>query len=112
MKILDYDSTVASELIFYDFVGRRKLGSPISALVINQETKEEFLLPVDETTFSIPLTDVINGKSFNRNSTFSIVYLAEFGGVIYRDIIIFNDRLDTQQDYTQDNSKDTEYIFV
>ena len=123
MTILNYESLLSSVTItLSEVVGRQQLGM-YEADFINQETKERFTIPVTRSVFNPPfgdpiiglptvlMTDIINSVGFNINSTFSITVKSQLNEVIYRDIIVFDGRLDTQSDYTENEESGTGYVF-
>jgi hypothetical protein len=114
MTIFDYDNlpTISIPYIL------REVGNPaIGAWVTNQETKEKFFcdavtLPTSvfyDGYFTIDITDLV--ANVNVNTTLLVSAIDSNNLPIYRDIVVFSDRLDTESDYEQ-NDNSGEYAFV
>jgi len=114
MTIFDYDNlpTISIPYIL------REVGNPaIGVWVTNQETKEKVFcdavtLPTSvfyDGYFTIDITDLV--ANVNVNTTLLVSAIDSNNLPIYRDIVVFSDRLDTESDYEQ-NDNSGEYAFV
>ena len=111
MTIFDYDSL---PIISVPFILRDADNIADSVLVVNQETKETATLIIDDTSvfydgyFTIDITELLTGV--DENTSLTVSALDTDGNPIYRDIVVFEQRLDTASDYEQ-NDETGEYIF-
>ena len=51
------------------------------------------------------------GASFDKEKTLSVEIFNTSGDIIYRDIVVFEGRLDSNSDYTQNEGDDSGYVF-
>lgn len=111
MTIFDYTSlpTIVVPFILRD------IGSPTGVYVTNQETKERIFCEANDTSvfldgyFTIDITELIDGVDIN--TSLLVMVVESDGNPLYRDIVVFEDRIDTELDYEQ-NDTDNEYVFV
>jgi len=116
MTIFDYDNlpTISIPYIL------REVGNPaIGVWVTNQETKEKVFcdaVTIGELKsffydgyFLVDITDLV--ANINVNTTLLVSAIDSNNLPIYRDIVVFSDRLDTESDYEQ-NDNSGEYAFV
>jgi hypothetical protein len=86
-----------------------------NVVVTNQETKESATLPVGDTSefyfdsFTIDVTALLVG--ITENTSLLVSAKDSSGNPIYRDIVVFEQRLDTVSDYEQ-NDTDSQYAFA
>jgi hypothetical protein len=112
MTIFDYTNLPT---ISVPYILRDADNIAVTVMVTNQETKESASLPVDDTSvfydgyFTIDVTELLAGV--NENTTFLVSVLDVDSKPIYRDIVVFEQRLDTVSDY-EENDETGEYIFV
>lgn len=111
MTIFDYDSlpTIIVPYILRD------IDNPATGVwVTNQETKEKLFFTLDDTSFfydgyfTVDVTDLLVG--INENTTLFFSVIDATSNPIYRDIVVFEQRLDSVADYEQ-NNETSEYIF-
>lgn len=112
MTIFDYGNLPT---ITINYILRDEDNEAVGVNVKNMETKESTYCTVDDTSFfydgyfTIDVTEIQSG--INVNSTLLVSAIDSDGNPIYRDIVIFDDRMDTEADYEQDDTDD-EYIFA
>lgn len=113
MTIITYSTFINS--ITIPFILRGDDAEVIGAKVRNQETKESIDVLVGAGTvvssdsFKVSVADILTG--INENTTFSVELYDGDGNPLYRDIVVFDERLDTESDYEQ-NDEDNEYVFA
>ena len=115
MTILDYNTFTDS--ISASFILRDNDNIPSGIKVRNQETKEiediplgiNFSYTLSDSTFNVVLSTLLS--NITKNTTFSIEIYDSIKNPIYRDIVVFNERLDIESDYEQ-NDEDNEYVFA
>ena len=73
----------------------------------------ENISSVQEGVFvKIDITELIDlGDSFDKEKTLSVEIFNTSSDVIYRDIVVFEGRLDSNSDYTQNEGDDSGYVF-
>ena len=73
----------------------------------------ENTLSIQEGMFAkIDITKLIDlGDSFDKEKTLSVEIFNTSGDIIYRDIVVFEGRLDSNSDYTQNEGDDSGYVF-
>ena len=106
-------------IISVNYILRDVTNPAIGAWVTNQETKQSTFcdaVTIGELKsffydgyFTVNVTDILDG--IDENSTFSVSVVDSEQLPIYRDIIVFSTRLDTDADYEQNNTDD-EYTFA
>ena len=110
MTILDYNQidTDLDKLVSIPFIGRS--GSISSVVLINKDTKEEYTPTYVESTNEV----TVDFSSFWADLTIDTILSIIVKGVsnnLYRDIVVFNGRIDTKLDYTQNEQSGTGYVF-
>ena len=64
------------------------------------------------TKVQIGISKLIDlGDSFDKEKTLSVEIFNTSGDIIYRDIVVFEGRLDSNSDYTQNEGDDSGYVF-
>jgi hypothetical protein len=111
MTILRYKEVITNEYGILHFTGRD--GSISKVVLTNQESKTEhevdFELFASYVQFSF--RDFIITGDITNDSTFSIKLLSSRDECRYRDIIVFEGRMDTQSDYKENTESGTGYVF-
>ena len=110
MTILDYNQidTDLDKLVSIPFIGRS--GSISSIVLINKDTKEEYTPTYTESADGV----TVDFSSFWADLTIDTILSIIVKGVsnnLYRDIVVFNGRIDTKLDYTQNEQSGTGYVF-
>lgn len=112
MTIFDYDNLPT---ITIPYILRDVDNPAVSVTVTNQETKETASLPAEDTAlfydgyFTIDVTGLLTG--ITANTTLLVSAIDSNSNPIYRDIVVFEQRLDVVSDYEQ-NDETGEYIFA
>jgi len=116
MTISDYS---IMPLINVNYIHRDSSNTAIGVWVTNQETKQTTFcdaITIGELRsyfydgyFTINVTDIVSG--INEETTLSVSVVDSEELPIYRDIVVFSDRLDAEGDYEQNNTT-SEYTFV
>ncbi len=112
MTIINYNDTVNNQHFTMYYTGRD--GFVTKAILKNQEGKQEYVCVAtvqSEGVVVVDTTDLRSG-SFNINTTFSVDLTLNSGEVVYSDIIVFEDRLDSQSDYNENEDSDEGYVFA
>ena len=112
MTIFDYTNL---PIITVPYILRDSSNTSVGVWVTNQETKEKVFLDAEDTAvfytgfFTIDITGLLSGV--NEDTTFLVSAIDSNGDPIYRDIVVFEQRLDAVSDYEQ-NDETGEYIFA
>lgn len=114
MTIIEYSSL---PLLSVTYIHRDSDSVGIGVWVTNQETKERlFFDAVTSPTsffyadsFDIDITTLLDGVDVN--TTFLVEAIDEDSNPLYRDIVVFSDRMDMESDYEQ-NDDTEEYIYA
>jgi hypothetical protein len=108
MTILNY--TKVTERGYFDIHYTGRDGFVTKALLTNQETKQEYLEVATvqgEGVVRVGEVRMLLGK----DNTFTVDLFTTEGYLIYSDIIVFEGRMDTQSDYTENTESGTGYVF-
>ncbi len=110
MTILDYQAIEAdvNKIATIPFLGRE--GTIDTVTLINQETKSSDNVGFSVSGNIITVSFIDIWEYLEIDSSISMV-LKSAGKSLYRDIIIFDGRLDTQEDYSENEESDTGYVF-
>ncbi len=110
MTILDYNQIDISrdKLVLIPFIGRD--GFISSIVLINKDTKEEYTPAYTESTDGVTVDFSSFWSDLNIDTILSIVVKGSSNN-LYRDIVVFNGRIDTKLDYTQNEKSGTGYVF-
>jgi len=112
MTIFDYTNLPT---ISIPYILREEGNVAVSVYVTNQETKEKLLCPVNDTAifydtfFTVDITGML--ASITENTSLLVSALDSNSNPIYRDIVVFEQRLDTVSDYEQNDTQD-EYVYA
>ena len=112
MTIFDYTNLPT---ITVPYILRDVDNPAVNVSVTNQETKEKVILPAADTAlffdgyFTIDITALTAGV--DENTTLLVSVVDTDSSPIYRDIVVFEQRLDTASDYEQ-NDETGEYVFA
>ena len=112
MTIFDYDNL---PIITVSYILRDSDNPSIGVWVTNQETKEKVFLPVDDTSvfydgyFTVDVTSILSG--ITTETTLLVSAIDAISSPIYRDIVVFEQRLDSPSDYEQ-NDDSEEFIYA
>jgi hypothetical protein len=111
MTILNYTDVIDSGFGILHFTGRD--GSISKVVLTNQESKKEY-----EVQFQLfggyvqfGFREFTDTEDITNDSTFSIELLGDEDKCRYSDIIVFEGRMDTQSDYTENTESGTGYVF-
>ena len=110
MTIFDFDSL---PIITVPYIIRDLDNQAVSVSVTNQETKETTSLTAEadaliyENYFTIDVTALLTG--ITANTTLLVSAIDTNGSPVYRDIVVFEQRMDIESDYEQ-NDETGEYI--
>jgi hypothetical protein len=111
MTILNYTDAITNGYGILHFTGRD--GSISKVVLTNQESKKEY-----EVQFQLfggyvqfGFREFTDTEDITNDSTFSIKLLGASNKCRYRDIIVFEGRMDTQSDYTENTESGTGYVF-
>lgn len=111
MTILNYTDAITNKFGILHFTGRD--GSISKIVLTNQESKKEY-----EVSFQLfggyvqfGFSDFIDEEDITNDSTFSIKLLGAGDDCIYRDIIVFEGRMNTNLDYSESTNTETGYVF-
>lgn len=111
MTILNYTDAIANGFAILHFTGRD--GSISKVVLTNQESKKKhevgFELFGGYVQFGFRA--FIEAEDITNDSTFSIELLGDGDECRYRDIVVFEGRMDTQSDYTENTESGTGYVF-
>lgn len=110
MTVANYNASISNNSIRVNHTGRD--GSIRVVKMINQETKKVYFLDFTKSTgeVNIDITPLIDDQ-VNKDNTFSVILLDISNNSIYRDILVFDGRVDSVSDYKQDEGTDTGYVF-
>lgn len=112
MTIFDFDNLPT---ITIPYIIRDLDNQAVSVSVTNQETKETVSLAAltdalfYENYFTIDVTSLLTG--ITANTTLLVSAIDSNGSPVYRDIVVFEQRMDVDADYEQ-NDETGEYIFA
>lgn len=111
MTILNYKEVITVGYGVLHFTGRD--GSISKVVLTNQESKREHevLFDLFPSYIKFDFRRFIETEDITNDSTFSIKLLGANGECIYRDIVVFEGRMDTQSDYTENTESGTGYVF-
>ena len=111
MTILNYTETIKNEYAILYFTGRDY--SIDRVVLTNQESKKEYDVGFEPFPSSVQfgLREAMSEDDANNDSTFSIKLIDSKGRLIYTDIVVFEGRINTQLDYTEDEESNTGYVF-
>ncbi len=111
MTILNYTDAIANERGTLHFTGRD--GSISKVVLTNQESKREVevLFQLFSGYVQFDFGKFIEAEDITNDSTFSIELLGDGDECRYRDIVVFEGRMDTQSDYTENTESGTGYVF-
>lgn len=111
MTILNYEEVTTNGYGILHFTGRD--GSISKVVLTNQESKKVYEVPfvLYGSYVQFGFADVIGGQDITNDSTFSIKLLGSEDKCRYRDIVVFEGRMDTQSDYTENTESGTGYVF-
>lgn len=109
MTILNYTTTTGNGYFEMYYTGRD--GVVTKALVTNQETKQEYLQTATVQSKGVVRVGEARTMFSDKDNTFTVDLLTTEGGLIYSDIIVFEGRMDTQSDYTENTESGTGYVF-
>lgn len=111
MTILNYEDTIQDRYGTVYYTGRD--ASVNQVVLTNKESKVS--ISVGFTDFSTSLYVnfgyFIDSSDIKKDSTFSINFLSDDGLSLYRDIVVFDERIDSESDYTQNEESVTGYVF-
>lgn len=112
MTIVNYTDLPEIEV---PYILRDEDNQAVGVYVTNQETKEQVFCDKDVTSyfyndyFTVDITTILSGV--DKNTTFLVSAVDDNDYPIYRDIVVFSTRLETVNDYEQ-NDTDSEYVFA
>jgi len=114
MTIFDYDNLPT---ITISYILRDADNPTIGVWVTNQETKEKAFFDavtaptvfINDGYFTVDVTSLLTG--INANTSLLVSAVDSNSDPIYRDIVVFEQRLDVEADYEQ-NDETGEYIFA
>lgn len=109
MTILNYTETTGNGYFEVHYTGRD--GFVTKALITNQETKQEYLQIATVQGDGVVRVEEARGMFLSKDDTLTVDLLTSNGDLIYSDIIVFEDRMDTQSDYTENTESGTGYVF-
>ena len=113
MTILNYDTVLETQKVFINFTGRDV--DILNVKIVNQETKTvyddvAFTQNFESVILFYPTQSMIDGMT--KESTLSAVLSGLNDEVIYRDIIVFEGRVESKNDYKENQSDNTGYVFA
>jgi len=110
MTVANYNTSISNNAIKVNYTGRD--GSIRVVKMINQETKKVYFLDFvkDISSVEIDIRPLID-DNVNKDNTFSLILLDISNNSIYRDILVFDGRVDNVSDYKQDEETNTGYVF-
>jgi len=109
MTILNYTETTGNGYFDIHYTGRD--GLVTKALVTNQETKQEYLQVATVQSESVVRVEGARDMFSGKDNTFTVDLRTTEGYTIYSNIIVFEGRMDTQSDYTENTESETGYVF-
>ncbi len=111
MTILNYTDTIRDEYAILYFTGRDYTIAEV--VLTNQESKKEYSVVFLESSNSVQfdIRKLIQDEDISNDSTLLIKLVDSEGRYIYTDIVVFEGRINTQLDYTEDEESDTGYVF-
>ena len=109
MTILNYTETKENGYFEIHYTGRD--GFVTKALVTNQETKQEYLQVATVQSEGVVRVGEAKDMFLDKDNTLTVDLLTTEGYLIYSDIIVFEGRMDTQSDYTENTESGTGYVF-
>ncbi len=108
MTILNYTKT--TEIGYFDIHYTGRDGLVTKALLTNQETKQEYLEIATVQGEGVVRVGEVR-MLLDKDNTFTVDLFTTEGYLIYSDIIVFEGRMDTQSDYTENTESGTGYVF-
>ena len=111
MTILNYTDVITNRYGILHFTGRD--GSISKVVVTNQESRKEYEVGFQlfASYVQFGFSDFIDSEDITNDSTFSIKLLGSGNKCRYRDIIVFEGRVDNVSDYQQNEETNTGYVF-
>lgn len=111
MTILNYEDTIQTRFGTVYYTGRD--ASINEVILTNKESKSSYSVSFTDfsTSLYVDFGSFIDALDINKDSTFSISFLSSDGLSLYRDIVVFDERIDSKSDYTQNEESGTGYVF-
>ena len=111
MTILNYEDTTQTRFGTVHYTGRN--GSVNEVILTNKESKKSLSVSFTDsgTSLLVDLGGFIDASDINKDSSFSIEINNSVGFSLYRDIVVFEGRVNGKLDYTQNEESGTGYVF-
>lgn len=111
MTILNYTDVITNKYGILHFTGRD--GSISKVVLTDQESKKEYEVGFQlfGSYVQFNFNDFTNSGEVTKDSSYSIKLISTRDKCIYRDIIVFEGRMNTQSDYTENTESGTGYVF-